>query len=590
MSSSPAKPYITYPFVPLTVTPRKSFVLTKKRPAITYDQWEDFNIKAYLNGMDEPIPHNVGIRRQHFLDEQKRYAALIQYIITNWTTVRSARTTEQLADAKWRYRATTFHLFRFKDLPVEIITNIFRFVSWMTRTAQEGIKRRLQLTWVCRQWRQLAIADQTLWSAIWFEDAAPFLRSLMFFERAGTSLLDLRIGESMAYMESFDVSLKLTGSQMEQLMDVIITKAEQLRTLVIVVQSWPPVFVALDRLHRAGHRMLNLERLEIHRFGSDYIWLGPGYSRQDYLQAMTVCGGTAPSLRRVCFSGVDVEWEDSPLTNLTTLTLCGLPPWVQPSLERFREILISSPNLRKLVLDRAGPRISQDSNYSLDPSISPIVLPNLNVVVLGSMPCLYAISLLKIFEAPNTKDLTLMNMSMEDFGAFIRTLEGKFPLIQILTLYALEVTPSPSNKGVVARWLISMPWVKLLRLSQLKQFVSESLFDDVRRYHPQGSIAEWPIERASDSRMLVFPRLKTVEYVKMETRRVVDYARYRANFGQALNRIYVTIDWIQTLSPAEKDLLLALGSVWVSNDGGNSEEEQELWRQNGIYDLVYNNN
>ncbi|THH12801.1 hypothetical protein EW146_g7357 [Bondarzewia mesenterica] len=274
---------------------------------------------------------------------------------------------------------------------------------------------------------------ENLWNKIWFSNQAPFERFLArfqtFFDRAKTSI-DLRLGESNQYMKTRNPNLKLTGAQMGRLMDVIVTKADRIRELILVVETWHPALIALDRLHKSILRPLCLQHLEIHRFGRPYVSMGQDFRPEDFREAMAICGGHAPALRHICLNGIHADWDRTPAVNLTCLDLRRIPMNLAPTFDRFRQVLRDSPNLQKLILDGCGPKPPAGDLSRID--LSPILLPNLTTFVISGFSSHFSLFVLAQFHAPNVKDLTMSALAQEDYSEFIQALIGRFPSVEIL--------------------------------------------------------------------------------------------------------------------------------------------------------------
>ena len=177
-----------------------------------------------------------------------------------------------------------WRMFRFIDLPPEIISNIFHLIVWSASHPLEGVKQRLHLTWVCRAWRRIMTEDPMIWNAIWFHDVPPFERSWVWFERAGSARLDIRLNEVDPELTNLKDAPKFTAQQMSDMLDRLFTKLSQIRMLVVIVDDWPPALTVLQKLQTAGNAgtPINIERLEIHRSGMPYIWIGPGFDTQGH--------------------------------------------------------------------------------------------------------------------------------------------------------------------------------------------------------------------------------------------------------------------------------------------------------------------
>ncbi|KAJ3716220.1 hypothetical protein C8R42DRAFT_725410 [Lentinula raphanica] len=136
----------------------------------------------------------------------------------------------------WR----TFH----HDLLRELLSNIIRFVFWSAPSSLNSIRWRLQLTWVLRYFRNIAISDATLWNAIWFCDKPPFERSLAFVGRSRTSPLDLRLDDTLVH--------KFTDLEICALLKDLTPHLHHIRVLIILLEDWEPILSVLKWLSDYG--------------------------------------------------------------------------------------------------------------------------------------------------------------------------------------------------------------------------------------------------------------------------------------------------------------------------------------------------
>ncbi|KAN0133197.1 hypothetical protein V8E53_008921 [Lactarius tabidus] len=444
-----------------------------------------------------------------------------------------------LAEAHWKRKVLLWRIFPFNSLPAEIIVNIFRYAIWSTISTIEGVLLRFRLTWVCRSWRHITIHDQTLWNTIWFKDPKiGYNRSRLFFERAGTATLDLRIEDDSK--TRVDPDQPMTGEEMQQIMDIVTTKSNQIRMLIVVVELWPPVLVLLDRLHRCSRSLGQFERVEIHRTGRPYRWDGPDYPLCDYQHALTLCDGRTGLITSLCLNGLHLDWDRCPLGNLTTLDLRRMPPDLGPSLKRFREMLKSSPNLRKLSLDGAGP---VPPMYPAKRPPPPVLLPRLENFILGDMLISSAV-------------------------------------------FCAGVIHAPGNARIMAQWLLSMPKVKFMRVAGMKPHMFAPFFSD-GRFHNRDDIPLVPSPEekvaieASGPRIAFCPNLEAIEVQHIDTEAVISLVHARIAFEVPLKRLYIHHQWLQKMTDKDKTIFQFFGPnfVFVTAPMTLTPDEEMIWKQ-----------
>ena len=557
--------------------------LTNFVPTVTWEPFEQRQILEFLRSQPEPQAHDP-----EELSANRRQAAEIKaYILPYQHFSRQQIQPSHLAGLGYAWckrKLLLWRTFPFNDLPVEIVANIFRYAVWSTKNSPEGILLRFRLTWVCQRWRLIAVDDQTLWNTIWFKDAkVGYQRSVMYFERAGSATLDLRIEDDDKTRLISDQPM--TGNDMEQILDIIMTKSNQIRMLIVVVEAWPPILVLLDRLHRSSRSLWQFERIEIHRTGRPYRWDGPGYPLHDYQHALTLCDGRTQRLNFLCLNGVHVDWDKSRLTNLVNLDLRRMPPDLGPSLERFRYMLENSPNLKKLSLDGAGPVMpSVPASHSLPP----VALPQLESLVLGDVRAPYAVFCARIIHCPNVRELTILNIVGEDHTPLLKALTGKLPELLILTLYFVNIKRSAKNGRIVTQWLLSIPKIKFMRLAAMKPPLLAQFFVD-GRLHIRDDIPLVPTPEekeailAEGSRITLCPELEAIEVQHIDMESVVHFVFGRRRYGVPLRKLYIHHNWLQNMKPEEKAILekqnYEYNFVNVTVPMNLTPVEEAIWRQ-----------
>lgn len=529
--------------------------LTNFRPTMAWEQFEQRQILEFLRTQPEPQA-----RDPEELLANQRQAAEIKARLSPYQHLPRQQIQPShlvgIGQAWCKLKLLLWRIFPFNDLPVEIVVNIFRYAVWSTLNSPEGILVRFRLTWVCQRWRQIALDDQTLWNTIWFKDVkVGYQRSQLYFERAGSATLDLRIEDDDKTRLISDQPM--TGDDMERILGIIMAKSNQIRMLIVVVELWPPILVLLDRLHASSRSLRQLERVEIHRTGRPYRWNGPGYPLRDYEHALTLCDGRTQRLDYLCLNGIHLNWNKSHLANLINLDLRRMPPDLGPSLERFREMLEHSPNLRKLSLDGAGPIMPTGWTTH---SLPPVLLPQLESVVLGDVRVSYAIFCARIIHAPNVRELTILNLVGEDHTPLLKALTGKFPELLILTLYCVDVKKTAPNIRIATQWLLSIPKIKFMRVAAMKGLMLACFFTD-GRLHLRDDIPLNPTPEekeailADGSRITICPELEAIEVQHVDMESVINFVFGRRKFGVPLRKLYIHHNWLESMTPGEKAMI-----------------------------------
>ncbi|KAJ7492470.1 hypothetical protein FB451DRAFT_1078552 [Mycena latifolia] len=470
----------------------------------------------------------------------------------------------QLLFARQSYMLRYFRTFRVNDLPTEIISNILRFVVW--DSMKRPVDARLRVTWTCRRWREIALADSTLWNAIWFRGAGSRIeRAWAWFDRARQAPLDIRIdadpsgedadSESTTILDLSDHPT-MSANDMRQMLLRLFTKISTIRMLIVVVDDWKSALTVLELLGESGPTGVpTLQRFELHRGGTknedrkSLTW--PNVVPTPFLG-----GAVAPSLAYLSLNGVPIDWSRSILENLTTFDIRRLPASHSPDAARFREVLRNCPRLAKLSMDGAGPKFEEQDTDNLQP----VELPYLRTLVIADFSRPYAMFLFSQFSAPNVNDLTLMNLCGEDYLPLFLQLTSTFPKVRLLTTYSIQFNVSPAGMHAMTRWLESMPLLTYLRVAN----VANQFFGTFFRAHAGGGSTP------------AAPRLAVVDCQSLDPTIIVRFAQDRHRFGKPLHKMYVSEELGERL---ENEQIKALTSICILAKlpkGATTPEEEAL--------------
>ncbi|KAF8167607.1 hypothetical protein B0H34DRAFT_23864 [Crassisporium funariophilum] len=466
--------------------------------------------------------------------------------------------------ARTDYRIHFSRIFRINELPTEIINNVFRFVVWSALEPTHGIKARLWLTWTCRLWRSLAVADPVLWNAIWFKDWPDFERSFAWLERAGDSPIDLRINDTK--------ERPMSMVTMQNILQKVMTKISNIRIIIVVLQEWDPLLLILHAFRAVAENRcpMILERFEMHRCGSPYVQIGTGYEPSFYANPTPLFGGAAiPSFNYLSLNGIHLDWGKSILTNLTTIDLRRIPLERAPTLSQFRALLAGSPVLTKLILDGAGPQWHGDALAGL----KPILIPSLRFLVLGDFSLSYGIFIFSQMSVPNVVDLTLMNLVGEDYGPLYDLMRSNLPSTKVLTLFNADLVANPQSAISIIRWLQSMPLVTYLRVGNVKkQFLDLFLMSSINPHSLEA--------KAEPTKYITCPNLAYLEFQAVEPDIISRFADIRGKLGGPLRKIYMSVATASRVTQEQHQRLAAAlgkdGTVQILGPGGRPVEEVEL--------------
>ncbi|KAK2460107.1 hypothetical protein APHAL10511_007873 [Amanita phalloides] len=455
---------------------------------------------------------------------------------------------DRLFFSRVEFRARFGFIFRINDLPVEILANIFRLIAWSSPAPAASVNWRLWLTWVCRLWRNVAIADATIWNAIWFRERPPFHRSFQWFQRAETTPLDIRINDSNVY--------KFDSKTISELLDKVFVKLGQIRILIVIVDGVEPAQTVFEKLQTIANRKcpMILERLEVH---SHIVRVDDSMDAGDSLPLFG--GAFLPSLKYVSLNSVYFDWYKSQLTNLTTLDVRRMPFSRSPDLLHFRSIIANSPNLWKLCLDCAGPRWEEDKNVALEP----IFVPSLRILVYSEFSVGYAMYVATQVHAPNVRDMTLMNFVGEDYTPLFVFMTERFPRVRMLTLYSVEATPGQH----MVNWLASMPEIIYLRIANLQPaflsfFLQRAELSEAQLEQQPGHLSQ-----------VVCPAISVLELQRIEASHAIAWLLHRQKLGCPIKKIYLSPEVATKMTESEHRGMASFAPMFRLEYGAKTPEE-----------------
>lgn len=465
--------------------------------------------------------------------------------------------------------------FRINDLPVELLTEIFRRTVWPSINVEVDARAAIRLTHVCRLWRSVAIFDSHLWNPVCFVDPKRYERTFALMERAGSSGLDVRIRDSPEQ--------PFTKGDMVALIDRIFFKLPSIRKLDVFIygrEAILPVILGLQRVPEFKVPM-KLEHLEIHSY------LSPGVPLEFFPTYPLFGGAIIPSFRHLRLNGVNTLWDVQLLCRLTTLDLRRIAMQLLPSPGDFRAVLQGATGLAKLILDGAGPRYEP---YL--PTLPPIQIPTLRILVLGGFSDLYAEYVLSYFRCPNVLDLTLMFPMNNVYTRLITTMitDCKMPNVKILVLLKVPLrgpTITPELRTLLARWLETMPDITFVRLMQTSREIFDVLKLEPTTLAPDSSASQTKIEEEEET----VPQRKRVicpKVIYMDCQNDLedvdiffDWITHRRLMGYPLKKIWMSHGSVTKLSAEQKNKVWqALGGLGVPHVASyRTLEEEALCKQ-----------
>ncbi|KAH9857985.1 hypothetical protein C2E23DRAFT_746936 [Lenzites betulinus] len=511
-------------------------------------QWDsDELMKTYLRGCEDPKedkdPELMRARLQMFRVRINELEKLRKCILPSI----SFEFDRELAAVLYKRKVLLWMAFPIRKFPNEILTIIFRYVVWSSNGADQATQHRLWLTWVCKRFREVAIADSTLWNSVWFRDHPPWKRSLAFLERAGTAPIDIRINEKERPEGLPDDAPPphppITVPQINLILDKVIPRVPQLRIVVIVLENLEVIDTIMRRFALAGPPQM-LERFELHRTGAPFLW--PPEMSAGSGGDLPLSRYPTPRLRWLSLNGLPVDWNRFPPTNLRTLDLRRMCMQACPSADAWSNMLAASPDLFKLTLDAAAPQLSNGRMGN----IRAITLPCLRDLTIGDMSCIYALHALAHMHAPRVMSLALMTMTGQDYGPLLEMLAGRFPEVRVLQVQNIDLNITDLNLRRCARWFESMPRLKLFKFSLARPLMFEALLMDPREYR---LLDEMDVQGpdGQETRPIICPELDVFYFNSQAEKEVSTLVIGRKELGLPVKRIYTPSSNIPNVPQAE---------------------------------------
>lgn len=304
---------------------------------------------------------------------------------------------------------------------------------------------------------------------------------------------------------------------------------------------------------------------------------GADFEPKEYQQPMALFDGyDIPSLTHLTLKGVQIDWANTNLSNLTTFDIRRFPPERSPSILKFREILSNCPNLENLTIDAAAP-IPAQNQAELDATSTPVELPNLKRLTVADLVPETAIALFKQFNAPGIKELTVLNLSTDDYGAFLETTIGSLSNVRILTWYSCEVRNMPENRRIMARWFKAMPKLCYMRLAGVDRDTLDFFLMDEGIEQTGG--LPFPLSGAIPQPQPILPNLLAIEWENCHAEDIAYFVRRRKAMGRPLRHVYTYQPyWDQIKNdPETKELLDEAREIMAIAPMSSEQTREENW-------------
>ncbi|KZT30807.1 hypothetical protein NEOLEDRAFT_1126435 [Neolentinus lepideus HHB14362 ss-1] len=541
-------------------------------------KWMDQNILRYRLMMEEePTEKYSEDQVQAIRDRATEYKRRLDIILTVPESDYWRRQDAYDGFSFARY-ILLWRIFPINDLPSEILTHIFRFVALSVQSSADALLIRLHLTWVCRHWRAIAIADPILWSSIHFRlkkddtlipPSIAMQRSLAFLERASNTTLDILIsaipqdwGMPMHSHKSGLIDPKVVDRVLKR----IASKVSQLRTLTTNLEN-PVCDYALKVLYDAiteGTIPTRLRHFELRRTQTRNNADPPKSAHEPPLPFL---GSQLPALSNLILDGISVDWAQSSFGNVTALELssthCRDLPLYDTELIR---ILKACPNVEDLKL---GP--GRNPLQIQGHEIEPITLHKLQSFALYESSPTNSMRIASLINAPHVESLIILSMGPNDCTPLYSMLTGRYPELRSLVLEGTRHLDEDSTTHVLAGWFLSMPELRFLSVKDVSH--DNRVYDGILS-NPSVGLSSNLItlgkddpesdSRAWEAHQHICPKLEILECRNIESSgHVLEFAATRKEVGVPLKKIYISEGFLRDLERDELQDFQDVTDLWV---------------------------
>ncbi|KAJ2919206.1 hypothetical protein MD484_g1211, partial [Candolleomyces efflorescens] len=224
---------------------------------------------------------------------------------------------------------------------------------------------------VCKHWRETAINTPDLWTAIYMNREHQWDRYELYLERAKGQALDLDVNidnpDAKKDLDSDDEDNIGRVNETEEhilevkhVLDLIVPKASQWRSLVISTTTWQDSRRFLERFHEIPAAP-TLERFEFRLYDDELLDEHDVFEPSDLKEPFFLpFHGNAPNLQFVNLWSIHIDWDGAMnmFKNLTELELGYHAMEVRPSWRAYSSFIKNSPQLVRLELKGSGPKLS----------------------------------------------------------------------------------------------------------------------------------------------------------------------------------------------------------------------------------------
>ncbi|KLO11317.1 hypothetical protein SCHPADRAFT_942154 [Schizopora paradoxa] len=472
-----------------------------------------------------------------------------------WNDVR------EVARFRASWKTILWRIFPINELPPEILVTIFT-MAILSHSSKEVTRSRLAVAGVCKQWRRVVHESPTMWSIIEFKTKPPFTDSVQALRRSKNAPLILLVDVRDPKWSTREADCSYTPSDMTALMSHIVPVMDRVTELYILCDTWKVVLAAIMQLRDV--KAPALSRFEVLRSGKAYVSFERNGMPQELNRPIPLFRGGAPRLNHVSLDGVHVDWIRTPLKDIRTLEMRKMAMEVMPNLKIFRKMLLDSSGLRTLTLEGAGPQwVDEEADGWI-----PVEFPCLESLTLGDFAVDYGTFIIRLFNAPKLRRLTLCLLE-EDCSALFAKMTNMFPDLTVLFLFDVGVKDDETTR----KFFLSIPKLRYFKTMRMERDVFALLLQRVPKYPLNNATKQEETEVPPPTELVpLCPRIETAECGNGVTSDIaLDFVASRAEMGLPLRRLLLPVTYFRSLEKEVSDVLRNTGILSLIPPGSRPE-------------------
>ena len=480
------------------------------------------------------------------------------------------------------------------SLPVELLSRVFQ--SGMHDRLYPGFPLlstpafEVQVSHVCRHWRDIALHTQSLWTTLHFRLKSHMERAHAYLSRSNRLLIDILVDTCAE--DEYEEGYNLFRPEFKHVFDILIPQVDRWRSLALKVRDRGCKHGARNALSTCGPAR-NLEYLQLWHI-EDWDSAEKLFT-QIGLPPVIIFDKSLPSLKHLSLIGVNVPWLQSPfLEDLTSIDFALHSEDVRIPYNVWANMLATSPRLERLSLHYSGPKACPDA---WPETIVP--LPNLKELSLTDMDPPYMCEILRRLHMPNVTHLRLelpaqeLDVNFDSFLAYLITPPSRpttnqearpaaesneplFPRLRTLAIHALKCSTESFRRLLEVSSHVTRLELGCRRLSD--GLFGELFYLDVQDSGKGKQRGGSPCAQSSPSR-IILPDLRTVHVCGIPSAMLVEYLSFRRQHGRPVREWLVSERMRDlALEQAAQDILLRGEDErisWLTSDEDDDDEEEE---------------